>query len=142
MTAEHPHAAAPGACRQTILGIGVDIIEVERIRASCEKFGDRFLTRILRPTELVYCAAFRHPAPHWAARFAAKEAISKALGTGIGAQLGWLDMEILRHASGQPYAALHGKGAVLLRDRGGGALHLTLSHTAHYAVAVALIEQG
>ncbi len=142
MMDEHPQTPAPDAPRQTVLGIGVDIIEVERIRSSAEKFGDRFLTRILRPTELAYCATFRHPAPHWAARFAAKEAISKAFGTGIGAELGWLDMEVLRHPSGQPYAALHGRGAVLLRERGGSALHLTLSHTAHHAVAVALLERG
>lgn len=64
MMDEHPHPPAPDVPRQTILGIGVDIIEVERIRSSAEKFGDRFLTRILRPTELAYCATFRHPAPH------------------------------------------------------------------------------
>jgi holo-[acyl-carrier protein] synthase len=124
-----------------ILGIGVDIIEVERIRGVHERFGDRFLTRFLCPTELAYCAGYRQPAPHWAARFAAKEAISKAFGTGIGSELGWLDMEVLRHPTGQPYAVLHGKGSTLLRERGGEALHLTLSHTAQHAVAMAVIER-
>src|SRR2546426_2504359 len=66
-----------------ILGTGIDIIEVSRIRASYEKFGERFLKRILRPGEIAYCLSHRHPAPFLAARFAAKEAISKAFGTGI-----------------------------------------------------------
>ena len=124
-----------------ILGIGTDIVEVERIRGVHEKFGERFLARILRPAELAYCATYQHPAPHWAARFAAKEAISKAFGTGIGTELGWLDMEVLRHASGQPYAVLLGKGAALMRERGVSALHLTLSHTANHVVAVSVIER-
>jgi len=123
-----------------ILGIGVDLIEVERIRAVHDRFGERFLARILRPAEIAYCAGYQHPAPHWAARFAAKEAISKAFGTGIGVDLGWLDMEVCRRATGQPYAVLHGRGSALLCERGGGAVHLTLSHTASHAVAVAVIE--
>lgn len=125
-----------------ILGIGTDIIEVERIRAAQERFGQRFLSRILRPAELAYCASYQHPAPHWAVRFAAKEAISKAFGTGIGVELGWLDMEVFRHGSGQPYVVLHDKGEALLRERGGGSLHLTLSHTAHHALAVCIFERN
>ena len=78
-----------------ILGIGIDIIEVERIKASHERFGERFLNRILHPNEIAYCLRTR-AAPFLAARFAAKEAISKAFGTGIGAQLGWRDMEVGR----------------------------------------------
>src|SRR5438876_4482461 len=77
-----------------ILGAGIDIIEVARIRASSEKFGDRFFKRILRPDEVAYCLSHSNPAPFLAARFAAKEAISKAFGTGIGKQLGWQDMEV------------------------------------------------
>ena len=71
-----------------ILGVGIDIIEVARIQASHEKFGERFLNRILHPNEISYCLSYKAPAPFLAARFAAKEAISKAFGTGIGAQLG------------------------------------------------------
>ena len=77
-----------------ILGVGIDIIEVARVQASYEKFGDRFTNRILHPNEVKYCLSHRVPAPFLAARFAAKEAISKAFGTGIGAQLGWHDMEV------------------------------------------------
>jgi holo-[acyl-carrier protein] synthase len=125
-----------------ILGLGIDLIEVERIRASHERFGERFLNRILRPDEIAYCLGFSQPAPHLAARFAAKEAISKAFGTGIGAELGWLDMEVGRHDSGQPYAILHDRGLDLLARRGGGQIFLSLSHTGQHACAVAVIEAG
>ena len=79
-----------------ILGTGIDLIEVERIRASFARFGERFLQRILRPGETAYCLAHKDPAPFLAARFAAKEAISKAFGTGIGNLLGWQDLEVGR----------------------------------------------
>jgi len=75
-----------------ILGTGIDIIEVGRIAASHEKFGERFVNRILHADEIAYCLSHKNPAPFLAARFAAKEAISKAFGTGIGAALGWQDM--------------------------------------------------
>jgi holo-[acyl-carrier protein] synthase len=123
-----------------VLGVGVDIIEVERIRASHERFGERFLKRILRPDEIAYCFTHAQPAPFLAARFAAKEAISKALGTGIGGQLGWQDMEVKRKASGEPYVILHGAGEELLARRGARIVHLSLSHTAAHAAAVAVLE--
>src|SRR5258706_13313377 len=122
-----------------ILGIGIDIIEVERIRRSFEKFGARFLKRILHPNEISYCLSHREPAPFLAARFAAKEAISKAFGTGIGAQCGWQDLEVGRKSSGQPFVILHGAGQELLAKHGGSAIHLSLSHTQTYATAVAVI---
>ncbi len=125
-----------------ILGVGIDLIEVERIRASHERFGERFLNRILRPAEIAYCLAFSQPAPHLAARFAAKEAISKAFGTGIGAELGWLDMEVGRRESGQPFVILHDRGLDLLARRGGGQIQLSLSHTQQHACAVALLESA
>lgn len=123
-----------------ILGVGIDIVEVPRVSASHQRFGDRFLTRILRPGEIAYCLAYRNPALHLAARFAAKEAIAKAFGTGIGAHLGWQDMEIARHASGQPYVLLHDRGQALLEARGGRTVHVSLSHTETYAAAVAVVE--
>ena len=98
-----------------ILGTGIDIIEVARIASSFEKFGGKFVNRILLPDEIAYCLSHRKPAPFLAARFAAKEAISKAFGTGIGAQLGWQDMEIRRKESGEPFVVLHGKGVDLVR---------------------------
>ena len=123
-----------------ILGTGIDLIEVTRIRSSHEKFGERFVQRILRPAEIAYCLAHRDPAPHLAARFAAKEAISKAFGTGLGAQLGWQDLEIGRRESGEPFVILHGGGELLFRQRGATRLHLTLSHTQQYAIAMAVLE--
>lgn len=123
-----------------ILGVGIDIIEVARIQASFEQFGDRFLRRILLPDEIAYCLSYKHPGPHLAARFAAKEAISKAFGTGIGAQLSWQDMEVRRKDSGEPYLVLHGKGLELLAQRGGQAVHISLSHTNTYATAIAVLE--
>src|SRR6516162_355650 len=123
-----------------ILGIGIDIIEVARVQASYEKFGDRFTNRILHPNEIAYCLSHREPAPFLAARFAAKEAISKAFGTGIGAQLGWHDMEVGRKESGEPFVVLHGAGQKLLQERGGRVVLISLSHTQEHAVAVAVLE--
>jgi len=102
-----------------ILGIGIDIIEVGRIKSSHERFGERFLNRILHPNEIAYCLSHKEPGPFLAARFAAKEAISKAFGTGIGAQLGWHDMEVGRKESGEPFVILHGGGRKLLEERRG-----------------------
>ena len=123
-----------------ILGIGTDIIEVRRIAASFEKFGERFVNRILLPDEIAYCMAHKNPAPFIAVRFAAKEAISKAFGTGIGAQLGWQDIEIRRKESGEPFVVLHGKGKKLFAARGARQLHISLTHTENYAAATAILE--
>lgn len=122
-----------------ILGVGIDLIEVDRIRASQMRFGERFLKRILHPDEIHYCLSQRDPAPFLAARFAAKEAISKAFGTGIGAQLGWLDMEVRHRESGEPFVVLHGKALELLHRRGATSVLLSLSHTRQHATAVALV---
>ena len=124
-----------------ILGTGSDIIEVERIRASHEKFGKRFTSRILLAAEIEYCLRHKDPAPFLAARFAAKEAVSKAFGTGICAKLGWLDIEVAKHDSGEPYVILHGKGLDLLDERGGDLVHLSISHTAQHATAMAILKK-
>jgi holo-[acyl-carrier protein] synthase len=124
-----------------ILGIGIDIIEVARVQASHERFGERFLNRLLLADEIAYCLSHKNPAPFIAARFAAKEAISKAFGTGIGAQLGWRDMEIGRKKSGEPFVVLHGKGKELFKSRRAKRLLVSLSHTANYAAATAVLER-
>src|ERR1035438_9656851 len=123
-----------------ILGIGIDIIEVARIQASHERFGERFLNRILLPNEISYCLSYKAPGPFLAARFAAKEAISKAFGTGIGAQLGWRDMEVGRKESGEPFVILYEPGQKLLKERGARAVLISLSHTQTYATAVAVLD--
>jgi holo-[acyl-carrier protein] synthase len=124
-----------------ILGTGIDIIEVARIASSYEKFGERFVNRILHADEIAYCLSHKNPAPFLAVRFAVKEAISKAFGTGIGAQLGWQDMEIRRKESGEPYVVLHGQGKKLFRSRRAKRLLVSLSHTANYAAATAVLER-
>jgi holo-[acyl-carrier protein] synthase len=123
-----------------ILGTGIDIVEVARLRRSLEKFGERFLRRILRPDEMAYCLAHKSPELYVAARFAAKEAISKAFGTGIGAEIGWQDIEVGRKESGEPFVILHGDGQKLLRKRSASKIHLSLSHTSQHAAAVAILE--
>jgi holo-[acyl-carrier protein] synthase len=123
-----------------ILGTGIDIIEVERIKSSYERFGERFLNRVLLPSEIEYCLSHRNPAPFLAARFAAKEAISKAFGTGIGAELSWRDMEIRRKPSGEPYVVLHGGGEKLMAARNAASLLISISHTDNYAAATAILE--
>jgi holo-[acyl-carrier protein] synthase len=124
-----------------ILGVGIDIIEVARIQNSFTRFGDRFLARILLPNEIAYCLSHKAPGPFLAARFAAKEAISKAFGTGIGAQLGWQDMEVGRKTTGEPFVILHQKGDELFKARAASGLHISLTHTQSYAAAVAILSQ-
>ena len=125
-----------------IAGTGLDIVETGRIRQSLEQFGDRFLNRCFLPGEIAYCQGMKLPELHFAARFAAKEAISKAFGTGIGHELGWRDMEICRRASGEPYVVLHGKGAALAQARGVTGVLVSLSHCRDYAAASAVAVTG
>jgi len=122
-----------------ILGIGFDIVETERICEALEKFGDRFLKRIYLPAEVAYCQSMKFPELHLAARFAAKEALSKAFGTGIGKTIGWRDLEIVKRNSGEPHVVLHG-GAKHYADKLGVAqLLISLSHTKHYGAANAVV---
>ena len=100
----------------------------------------RFAQRILHPDELAYCLSHKNLGPVLAARFAAKEAVSKAFGTGIGAALGWHDIEVRKKASGEPFVMLHGGGLKLLAERGGRVVHLSLTHTATHAAAMAILE--
>ena len=122
------------------VGLGVDLVETARIRDSLEKFGDRFKNRIYGPREQEYCDRMADPAIHYAGRFAAKEAVSKSFGTGIGKQLGWLDIEIVRsEETGAPGIALHGKGLELLKARGASKVLVSLAHTKDHAVATAAL---
>ena len=122
-----------------ILGTGIDLVENTRIAASIEKFGDRFLHRIFTAGEIAYCSAKPKPVPHYAARFAAKEAVSKCFGTGIGKQLGWLDMEVTNDEAGAPHIILYGGGKDLAEQRGVTQVFVSLTHTDHYAAASATI---
>ena len=123
----------------SILGIGMDIVETKRIAESLERFGDRFLHRIFLDDEIAYARSMKFPHLHLAARFAAKEAISKAFGTGIGKVIGWRDMEIVREPSGQPRVVLHGRAVEYAKSCGVLEIHVSLSHTAEYGAASAVI---
>jgi holo-[acyl-carrier protein] synthase len=125
-----------------VLGIGVDVVETGRIDASLARFGDRFLNRIFRDGEIEYCSSMKFPARHYGARFAAKEAVSKAFGTGIGATMGWRDIEVRRKASGEPFVVLHGAAERLARQLGVTEVMVSLSHTEAYSVASAVIIAG
>jgi holo-[acyl-carrier protein] synthase len=124
-----------------IVGLGIDLVEVERIERVYNKFGERFLGRVLLADESSYCLSHRKPATFIAGRFAVKEAVSKAFGTGIGTLLGWHDIEVRRKETGEPYVILHGKGELLLAARKANVVHISISHTESSAVAVAILEQ-
>jgi holo-[acyl-carrier protein] synthase len=123
-----------------ILGIGTDLVEVDRLRQAHERHGDRFFERILLPDELAYCMTQHDPVLSIAARFSAKEALSKAFGTGIGEAVGWLDMEICRSETGQPWVRMHGKGDLLREQRNVKQIHLSVSHTQEHAIAMVVLE--
>lgn len=122
-----------------LLGIGIDVVEVDRIGSSLDEFGDKFINRIFTKKEQEYCESQKRPAIHYAARFAAKEAIAKAFGTGIGKEISWLDMEILRQPSGEPKVSMTGDGeryaeALKVLD-----IKISLTHAEHYAAANAVV---
>ncbi|HSY53175.1 MAG TPA: holo-ACP synthase [Opitutaceae bacterium] len=125
-----------------LLGLGCDIIEIDRVRGVFERQGERFLARVFTDEERAYCLAMKHPYKHLAARFAAKEAVSKAFTTGIGAELGWKSVSVyhgLRHA---PHVRLDEQGAALLARVGATSIMLTLSHTDTMAMAVAALVRA
>jgi holo-[acyl-carrier protein] synthase len=124
----------------SVLGIGVDLVENARIEHSLERFGERFLQRVFTPGEIEYSQSMKYPARHLAARFAAKEAVSKAFGTGIGKTMGWKDIDVHRKPSGEPFVVLEGGAKKLAEDRGIGAVWITLSHTEHHAMAMIVLE--
>jgi len=122
----------------TLHGIGIDVAEVERIAAAIERHGEAFLTRLFTPAERSYCDSKKSPALHYAARFAAKEAVAKALGTGIGAHANWLDLEISHDAAGAPKLLLHGQAAAYATAHGITSIPISLTHAKAYAAANAV----
>lgn len=123
----------------SLIGIGADVIEVERIRGVLERMGDRFLERVFTAEEREYCFGMKHPHKHLAARFAAKEAVSKCFTTGIGAELGWKSVSVYHGPRLQPLVRLDEKGELLMKHVGGTHILLTLSHTDTVAMAVAAL---
>lgn len=123
----------------TLLNVGVDVIEVERVRQVFERQKDRFLKRVFTEEEQAYCLSKSNPYPHLAARFAAKEAVSKAFSTGIGKLFGWTSSSIYHGPRMQPRVRLDAQGKALLDCLGGSEVRITLSHTKTTAVAVAVL---
>jgi holo-[acyl-carrier protein] synthase len=123
----------------TVFGIGIDVVENGRIAEAIQRHGKRFLERVYQPGETEYCRSMRDPHPHFAARFAAKEAVSKAFGTGFAGQVSWRDIEIRRKASGEPFVVLHAGAAALAKRLGIHTVLVSLSHSQDYAVANALL---
>jgi len=124
----------------SVLGIGVDLVENARIEHSLERFGERFLNRVFTAGEIAYSQSMKYPARHLAARFAAKEAVSKAFGTGIGKSMGWKDIDVRRKESGEPYVVLEGGAKRMAEERNVTKVWITLSHTEHHAMAMIVME--
>ena len=125
-----------------IVSIGIDIIEVARIREVLLRT-PRFRERVFTPGERAYCdSRGAVGAQHYAARFAAKEAMLKALKTGWRGGISWQDVEIAAHDSGAPYLILHGPVQQLFKTSGATAAHLSMSHTSEHAIAEVILEQG
>jgi holo-[acyl-carrier protein] synthase len=119
--------------------VGTDIIECTRIARVLDRQRDRFLKRIFTEGEQAYCLRMKNPVPHLAARFAAKEAVSKCFTTGIGDALGWKSVEVIKGERQEPYIRLDDRGLALLNQIGATDVLISLSHTENYGLAVAVL---
>ena len=124
-----------------IVGSGIDLVENPRIQQSMERFGKRFLDRVYTAAEQAYCLRKRNAAESLAARFAAKEAGAKALGTGISRGVNWLEIEVVREPSGRPTIQFHGRAAELAQHMGVAHIALSLTHTATLSMASVVLEK-
>ncbi|HTV56126.1 MAG TPA: holo-ACP synthase [Terriglobia bacterium] len=123
-----------------IVGTGIDIAETGRIDVSIQRYGDRFRNRIYTLREIEYCERFKNKAERYAARFAAKEAAFKALGTGWQHGVRWLDVEVTHLATGKPELELRGRALELARQLKVARATVSISHADHYAVAQVIFE--
>ena len=125
-----------------IAGLGMDLIDQDRVRQALQKNGEAFALRICTPDEWAYCRKHADPVPSLAARFAAKEAVAKALGTGIGEKCAFTDVEVVRNDAGAPSILLHGTAGVTAREQGVTGWFLTMTHSRLSAAAavIALAE--
>jgi holo-[acyl-carrier protein] synthase len=123
-----------------ITGIGIDVVQNERIRDSLARFGDRFINRIYTEGEKEYCSKSANPALHYAARWAAKEAAFKALGTGWSAGVKWKDIEVIRLPSGKPELYVYGEALAHATAIGTKRFHVSLTHDQLISCAVVIFE--
>jgi holo-[acyl-carrier protein] synthase len=125
-----------------IIGSGIDLVEIRRIQHSMDRYGSRFLNRVFTGQEQAYCLRKRKAAESFAARFAAKEAGAKALGTGISFGVSWLEIEVVREPGGRPGLRFHGRAANIASQMGLVRAALSLTHTAELAAASVVFEDG
>jgi holo-[acyl-carrier protein] synthase len=123
-----------------IVGTGIDIAEVPRIRQAMERHGERFLKRVFTAEEVRYCTSKANAAERLAARFAAKEAGMKAIGTGLRNGITWKDVEVVRYPGQRPQLRFSGRAAEIAQSLGCKTTHLSLSHTAEQAIAHVILE--
>jgi holo-[acyl-carrier protein] synthase len=123
-----------------IVGTGVDIVETSRLEAALDHHGERFTRRIFSPAEIAYCEKFKKKSERYAARFAAKEAAFKALGTGWGNGVHWLDVEVTHQPSGKPELVLSGRAQELARTMGVTRMAVSISHSDRYVIAQVIFE--
>ena len=123
-----------------IIGTGVDLVEIDRFRKVIERLKDRFLLRVFTTIEQQFCNEHRDPVPHFAVRFAAKEALFKALGTGWAKGVTWLDVEVRRERQDAPTMVLRGEAQRLSASMGASKVHLSLSHSDQWAIATVILE--
>lgn len=124
------------------IGIGCDLIEVERIQQIIERHGDRFLTKTFTDEERAYCTTLKFPHKHYAARWAAKEAVAKAFSTGFGEHLDWTSISVYHGERQEPLIRLDEKGSAFLREVGGTSVLISLSHTETHAMAFATLVRS
>ncbi|MFO7726091.1 MAG: holo-ACP synthase [Oceanipulchritudo sp.] len=122
-----------------VRGVGTDLIECGRIRRVYERQRERFLERVFTEGERTYCLGMKNPIPHLAARFAAKEAVSKCFTTGIGEALGWRSIEVIKGSREEPYIRLDGRGTALMEELGCHDILVSLAHTENYGIAYAVL---
>ena len=123
-----------------IISLGIDLMQISRLEAAVGRRGARFLNRIYTPAEQAYCDARAARFAHLAGRYAVKEAVMKVLGTGWSRGVRWVDIEVLRDPGQAPRVVLHGASARIAQDRGIAAIHVTITHDAGIAAAVAVAE--
>ena len=124
-----------------IFGTGIDIIEVDRIKNSIQKYSDRFKKKIFTQKEIDYCHSQADPAKHFAARFTVKEAVLKCFGTGMTGGILWKDIEVDKQELGQPVLNLYGNGKELFNQLKLKHIHISITHDKNYAVAHAIAEK-
>ena len=124
-----------------IVGSGIDLVEITRIQQSVQRFGQRFLDRVYTAAEQAYCLRKRNSAESLAARFAAKEAGAKALGTGISRGVSWLEIEVVREPSGRPTIQFHGRAAEIAQALGVAHVALSITHTSTLSMASVVVEK-